>query len=117
MIVSRGFFMNDREIGLFIIFTFYVHIHFFILSSEPVQTDTTRSSLISVFFLQTRLFLMFISRKKFIKKIPTSHLTHVCHTCGCTVNLPHNHTYREVSLDREPKQVSFINILKDVYIM
>ncbi len=70
MIVRRGFFMNDREMGLFIIFTFYVHIHFFILSSEPVQTDTTRSSLISAFFLQTRLFLMFISTKKIHEKNP-----------------------------------------------
>jgi hypothetical protein len=82
-----------------IIFIFYLHIFVYILSVEPVHTDSTRSSLKPVFFCPTLQFSRRLSvKKKNPKKIHTARLPHVYRTCGCEVNLPHNRTYGAESL-------------------
>ncbi len=43
---------------------------------------------------------LFSKKKKSNKKIHTARLLpHVCRTCGCAVNLPHNHTCGAASLN------------------
>jgi hypothetical protein len=74
-------------VHLHIICIFYFHIYFYFLSSEPVWTDITRSSLKHVFFFLQTLLCVLVKQK-----IPTTHLRHVHRTCGCTVNLPHKRT-------------------------
>jgi hypothetical protein len=83
---------------------YFLHIFVYILSAEPVQTDSTRSSLKPAFFCPTLLFSRRLSvKKKTGKKIPTARLPHVRRTCGCAVNLPHNRTCGAASLDRGEK--------------
>ncbi len=44
------------------------------------------------------------SKKKIQKKIHTSRLPYLCHTCGCAVNLPHNRTCGAASLTYTDRQ-------------
>ncbi len=85
-----------------IIFIFYLHIFDYILSAEPVHTDSTRSSFKppkkTCFFVRHLNFRDVYSKKKNQKKIHTTRLPHVRRTCGCVVNLPHNRTCGAASL-------------------
>jgi hypothetical protein len=74
-----------------------------------VHTDSTRSSLKppkkTCFLSDTWIFETSIRKKKTKKKIPTARLPHVCRTCSCAVNLPHNRTCGAASLDPRPEIV------------
>ncbi len=83
-----------------IIFIFYLHIFVYILSSELVKTDTTRSSLKPVFFFLTLLFSRCLLCKQNTKKKSYR-------TCGCAVNLPHNRTCGVSSLIPTPTFLTF----------